>query len=129
MCSILGVSSSGYYGWLKHTPSKRELSNKVLDNNIKSIFTEHKMRYGAPRITRALNALDEHCSHNRVARRMKLMNLKAVAKKKFKVTTDSEHSKPIYRNILNRDFNTTNVNQKWCGDITYIKTDEGWITA
>lgn len=55
------------------------------------------------------------------------MNLKAVAKKKFKVTTDSEHTKPIYENILNRDFITTTINQKWCGDISYIRTDEGWM--
>ena len=127
MCSVLGVSSSGYYDWLKYKPSKQQLANKDLDNNIKSIFTEHKMRYGAPRITKALSAMNNNCSHNRVARRMKLMNLKAVAKKKFKVTTDSEHSKPIYRNVLNRDFNTTKTNQKWCGDITYIRTDEGWM--
>lgn len=58
---------------------------------------------------------------------MKFMNLRAIAKKKFKVTTDSEHSKPIYKNVLNRDFGTTSVNQKWCGDITYIRTDEGWM--
>lgn len=127
MCCVLGVSSSGFYDWLKHTPSKREEANNDLDNNIKSIFAEHNMRYGAPRITRALNAINKPCSHNRVARRMKTMNLKAVAKRKFKVTTDSEHSKPIYKNVLNRDFSTTTINQKWCGDITYVRTVEGWM--
>ena len=58
---------------------------------------------------------------------MKVLNLKALAKKEFKVTTDSEHSKPVFENILNRDFNTTQINQKWAGDITYIATDEGWL--
>ncbi len=110
-----------------HKPGKRELSNQALDTTIKSIFAAHKMRYGSPRITKALNALDNRCSPNRVARRMKFMNLRAIAKKKFKVTTDSEHSKPIYKNVLNRDFSTTSVNQKWCGDITYIRTGEGWM--
>ena len=66
-------------------------------------------------------------SLNRVARRMQKMNLKAIAKKKFKVTTDSEHTKPIYDNILNRDFTTTKINQKWCGDISYVRTEEGWM--
>ena len=56
-----------------------------------------------------------------------MLNLKAIAKNKFKVTTDSEHSKPIYTNVLNRNFETTHVNQKWCGDITYIRTEEGWM--
>ena len=55
------------------------------------------------------------------------MGLKSVASKKFKVTTDSQHSKPIYSNVLNRDFSTTATNQKWCSDISYIRTDEGWL--
>lgn len=55
------------------------------------------------------------------------MNLRAVAKKKFKITTDSEHNKPIYENVLNRDFSTTTLNQKWTSDISYIRTDEGWM--
>ena len=51
----------------------------------------------------------------------------AVANRKFKVTTDSEHTKQVFENILNRDFSTTTINQKWCGDITYIHTAEGWL--
>lgn len=55
------------------------------------------------------------------------MNIRAIAKKKFKVTTDSEHSLPIYNNVLNRDFTATKANQKWCCDISYIHTHEGWL--
>jgi len=58
---------------------------------------------------------------------MKKMGLKAIAKRKFKVTTDSEHNRPVFKNVLNRDFSTTAVNQKWVGDITYVSTDEGWL--
>ena len=74
-----------------------------------------------------MNASGERCSENRVARRMKALCLRALAKRKFKVTTDSEHNKPIYENVLNRDFTTTATNQKWAGDITYINTQEGWL--
>ena len=45
--------------------------------------------------------------------------------RKFKVTTDSSHTYPVYKNILDRQFDTTRVNQKWAGDITYIRTAEG----
>lgn len=55
------------------------------------------------------------------------MGLVAVAKKKFKVTTDSEHHLSVYSNVLNRDFSTTSINQKWACDITYIRTQEGWL--
>lgn len=127
MCYLFGVSRSGYYAWLHYTPSNRVLENQKLDEEIASVFTDNKSRYGAPRITRELNKKGVDCNHKRVAKRMRIMNLKAVAKRKFKVTTDSEHTKPVFENILNRDFNTTDVNQKWAGDITYISTKEGWL--
>lgn len=88
----------------------------MLDSKIKVIFDKNKSRYGSPRITKELKKQNEECSHTRVANRMKMMNIKAIAKKKFKVTTDSEHVLPIYGNVLNRDFNTTAINQKWCSD-------------
>ncbi len=43
------------------------------------------------------------------------------------MTTDSTHNNPVFENILNRDFTTTALNQKWAGDITYVPTDEGWL--
>jgi len=127
MCELLRVSRGGFYAWLTRKPSKREQANKALDTKIKSIFEKNKQRYGSPRITRELKKQKELCSHTRVANRMKVMNIKAIAKKKFKVTTDSEHSLPIFKNVLNRDFSATKINQKWCGDITYIRTNEGWL--
>jgi len=127
MCAFFNVSCSGYYSWLNRKPSKRDIANKDLDQKIKVIFEANKYRYGAPRITEALKAQHDSYSLNRIARRMNKMHLKAIAKKKFKVTTDSEHTKPTYENILNRDFTTTTINQKWCSDISYVKTDEGWM--
>lgn len=127
MCQLFSVSRSGYYTWLHYTPSSRVLANQKLDEEITSIFTDNKSRYGVPRITRELNKKGINCNHKRVAKRMSVMNLMAVAKRKFKVTTDSEHTKPVFENILNRDFKTTDVNQKWAGDITYVPTAEGWL--
>jgi putative transposase len=118
MCALLNVSRSGYYSFVNRPLSKRQLNNKRLDIKIKSIYNEHKKRYGAPRITRVLQSQNEPCSHTRVARRMQAMGLAALAKKKFKVTTDSEHSLPIYKNYLNRNFSATTINQKWACDIS-----------
>lgn len=123
----MGVSCSGYYDWLSRPLSNREQSNKQLDEKIKVIYMQNKQRYGSPRITRVLKSQSVACSHTRVERRMKQLGLKALAKRKFKVTTDSEHNKPIYGNVLNRDFSTTAINQKWVGDITYISTSQGWL--
>ena len=126
-CELLGVSRSGYYAWSKRKPSQWTLANRRLDIKIKALFAEHDKRAGLPRITLDLCDDGELCSVSRVARRMKVLGLRALAKRKFKVTTDSEHNKPIYENILNRDFTTTAINQKWAGDITYIPTKEGWL--
>lgn len=127
MCRVLHVSKSGYYDWLKTGLNSYARANRQLDVNIKAIFNEHKCRYGAPRITKALKSQSVKCSLNRVSSRMRILNLKALAKKKFKVTTDSSHNLPTYKNVLARDFEAQKVNQKWAGDITYISTKEGWL--
>ena len=91
------------------------------------MYQQHKGRYGSPRITRVLRSRGEPCSHTRVERRMKSMGLRALAKHKFKVTTDSAHKQPVFINVLARDFNTNSTNQKWVSDITYVSTVEGWL--
>jgi transposase InsO family protein len=124
---MFSVERSGYYAWLKRKPGKRAVSNDELDKKIMAIFKKHLSRYGAKRITDELRDEGETYGKNRVARRMKHLGLRAKAKKKFKVTTDSKHNLPIAPNLLNRDFTTRSPNQKWCGDISYVWTDEGWM--
>jgi len=126
-CELFAVSRSGYYGWLHRKPSQRTLNNRCLDQKIQCVYATLRNIMHSPRITKDLRAEGETCSENRVARRMKALGLRALAKRKYKVTTDSEHNKPLYENVLNRDFSTTGINQKWAGDITYIHTQEGWL--
>ena len=58
---------------------------------------------------------------------MKRLGLRAIAKRKWKATTDSRHALPVADNILNRDFSASAPNQKWVTDITYVATQEGWL--
>lgn len=127
LCEIMSVSTSGYYEWRQGKVSARTQSNNFLDGKISEVFMLHKQRYGSPRMTKELNGLGLKCSHTRVERRMQVLGLQAKHKRKFKVTTDSAHNQPVYDNVLNRDFSTTALNQKWASDITYIPTDEGWL--
>jgi putative transposase len=124
---MLSVHRSGYYGWLTNKVRPRKAANQLLDIKIVDIFKLNKQRYGAIRITHDLHERGENCGKNRVAKRMQHLGLRAKTKKKFRVTTDPAHQLPIYRNILNRDFNAEKPNQKWVGDITYLWTDEGWM--
>lgn len=127
LCDVLGVSASGFYDWLARKPSKREQANVLLDQEIMKVYTKHSQRYGSPRITRALKSQSVTCSHTRVERRMRHLGIRAIARRKFKVTTDSNHSNTVFENKLGRDFSTSAINQKWVGDVTYIPTQEGWL--
>jgi putative transposase len=66
-------------------------------------------------------------SRPRVARMMKKANLRSIVKKKFKVTTDSNHKFPVPENKLDRDFKPGTLGAVWVSDITYIKTKQGWL--
>lgn len=124
---MLEVSRTSYYDWLTSSPSTRTVENERLKAAIKRVFFEYRCTYGARRIRRILLAEGEKISRRRVIKLMKAQDLVCKTKKKFKVTTQSNHSLPISPNLLGRNFNAEQPNEKWVGDITYIDTDEGWL--
>lgn len=124
---MLCIERSGYYAWQQRKPGVRQQANEKLDKKIIQLFNAHQQRYGSPRILHELRDIGEHCSKHRVARRMYHLGLRARGKKKFKVTTDSNHKLPVAENILSRDFTAIAPNQKYVTDISYIWTDEGWL--
>lgn len=127
MCQLLKVSGSGFYNWLKRTASNRSKENQNLIKEIKMIHTKHRSRYGSPRIHQELQDNGFTCSKNRVARLMAANAIKAIFKKRFYITTNSNHEYPISPNILNRDFKAEKPNQKWVSDITYIRVNQKWL--
>lgn len=125
---MLRVSSSGYYAWRGRPQSQRSIENRKLLMAIKAIHGERRKRcYGSPRVCKELNRHGHSCSRNRVARLMRLNNIQAQGRRKFKVTTNSAHERPVAPNILARDFAASAPNQKWACDMTYIWTTEGWL--
>ena len=127
MCQVLAVSRSGFYDWLDREPSQREIENKKLKLEIAKIYWQHSGRYGSPRIHRQLVKEGHICNIKRVVRLMRVLGLKAIQKKKFKKTTDSNHNLPLKENLLNRNFDVSKPNKVWASDITYIPTAEGWL--
>jgi len=128
MCRVLKVSKSGFYAWRKREPSKREMANRELSQEIKVVFEESGQTYGSPRVHAELNAKGVACSRHRVARLMQQNGWQAKQKRrKWVRTTDSAHDLPIAPNLLNREFEAESPNQKWGTDISYIPTDEGWL--
>lgn len=127
MCSILKISSRGYYKWKNRTISKKAFKKNQLKEKIKTLYFDFKQRYGSPRITAELKSLGYQISRITVAKYMKQLGLKSKLSKKFKVTTDSKHNYLIAENVLDRDFKATKISQKWVSDITYIQTKEGFL--
>ena len=127
MCKVLKVSKSGYYCWLKKKPSKSILENESIASAIHDIFKDSAESYGAPRIRVELLKKGYRVSRPRVARIMKAHNLFARRKRRFKLTTDSNHNYPIAPNMLEQDFKVSRQNEVWVSDITYIETKQGWV--
>lgn len=74
-CKTLGVSRAGYYKYLNHKPSKRDLENESLKEAIKEVFDESKGRYGSIRIGTVLEQRGIHINRNQISRLMREMNL------------------------------------------------------
>lgn len=127
MCRVLSVSRSGYCQWRARPPSERAQANAVLDAQVAAIHASSRSSYGRPRIVRDLHEQGVRVSHERVRRSLQRQGLRSVYKRPFRVTTDSDHAKPIASNILDRRFAGWQPNRAWVADITYIATDEGWL--
>jgi len=127
MCQVLQVSRGGYYRWLKHPISSRKKKDQMLLEHIKRIHKASEQTYGSPRITDQLHDEGVKVSRSHVAQMMKKLGIKAIPKRKFKVTTNSNHSFPISPNLLKRDFSADQPGKVWTSDITYVQTSEGWL--
>lgn len=127
MCRLLCVSHSGYYDWRDRRPSSRSQENKKLAEKIKEIFGKEKRRSGAKRIAELLRAQGSGVGRHRVARIMRSNGWRARAAKKYKATTNSNHSLPVAPNLLQQNFTALKQDEKWVSDITYVWTEEGWL--
>lgn len=127
MCRVLEVSRSGYYAWRKREPSARKMADEVLLALIRLHHKKSRGYYGSPRIYQALQKEGVRCGRKRVARLMREAGLRARQKRRYKVTTQSNHHLPVAPNLLDQTFTAERRNAIWLSDITYIATAEGWL--
>jgi putative transposase len=130
MCSVLQVSTSGFYKWkakLRSGKTEREKQKADLKKKISQSFHASLATYGSPRVHQDLIAWGYMVSQKTVARYMQEMEVSAKPKAKYVVTTDSTHALHVYPNLLKRVFQTAYPNAIWVADITYVRTLEGWL--
>jgi putative transposase len=129
-CDLFEVSRSAYYDWSRHAPSSRELSDQELGDKITELHAASRRTYGAPRITAELRRQGITAGKKRVARLMALRGLVGRARRRFKKTTIPDPSATdLAVDLLKRTFGpeVREVDTAWCGDITYVRTWEGWL--
>jgi transposase InsO family protein len=128
MCRVLQVSRSAYYAWRLGETHAGGRSDAKLLVHIKAIHRRHKGRYGSPRIAAELRDQGFMVNRKRVARIMREHGVVGVPRRVFRgTTTDSAHDEPVAPNRLNRDFMTAAPNRAFVGDITYLRTQQGWV--
>ena len=118
LCRWLGVTPSGFYAWRQRPASTHAREDRRLKVLVQASFAESKQRYGSPRIHEDLIEQDEQVSRKRVIRLMQEDGLKARTRKRFTLTTMSDHDQPVAANLLDRQFEAAAPNQRWVGDTT-----------
>ena len=127
LCRVLGVSRSGFLQWRRRPPSPRTLANTALDAQVAALHAESGRSYGRPRMLHALQAQGVKVGHERVRRSLRRQCLQCVYRRPYRVTTNSDHKKPVAPNLLDRRFDGWQPDQAWAADITYLSTAEGWL--
>ena len=127
MCGLLEVSRTGYSQWRGREPSDRARSNAALDAAVSQLHAVSRRSYGRPRIVQGLRKQGLRVGHERVRKSLARQGLRPLYRRPYRVTTASNHRKPVADNILDRRFDGWPINRAWVGYITYVATSKGWL--
>ena len=129
LCTVLGVTSAGYYAWRRRGPSRRALGDAELGSLIGRVFVESLETYGAPRVHAELREAHAiRVGRKRVARLMRQLELEGVSRRgKRRRTTIADPAAAPAPDLVGRRFTAARANELWLADITYLPTREGWL--
>ncbi len=127
-CQVLGVSRNGYYQYRKSQENKSpDPVHQEIIEWVQDIARSSNHTYGSRRMKKALNALGFPASRERARKLMREANVQVRHRKRYKVTTNSNHKQPVFENLLEREFDVDQPDQVYASDITYVWTREGWL--
>ncbi len=122
LCRVMAVARATFYAWRTKTADP----DAKIVSQIRKIHDASKGRYGSRRVHEELRK-SQVIGRHKVARLMRKHGIKVKTPRRFKVTTESKHDEKVDENLLNREFQVSTPNRVWVGDITYLKTAEGWL--
>jgi transposase InsO family protein len=131
-CELLTVSRSAYYAHAAVQAAggtARDCADAELTERIVEIHGESGGTYGAPRIHTELAAEGHRHGRKRIARLMRKVGLRGRTPRRWRKTTVPDPAAPARPDLIKREFtpNPSAIDARWCGDITYIRTWEGWL--
>jgi len=127
LCELMKVSRSAYYAWLAR-PAKIITTDQLnLYRRAKAIFEQSRNSLGYRELKKRLCKEGFNVSDYGVQKLMTKLGLVVTQRVAYKVTTKRKHSDAVADNLLNQNFNPVAPNQVWAGDVTYLRTDEGWM--
>ena len=121
------VSHTAYYDWLKRPAQIITEDELHLYRRMKQLFSASRESLGSREMVKKLRKEGFKIGRYRVSSLMKRLKLKVIQRQAYKVTTQRKHSHQVADNLINQDFNPENPNQVWAGDVTYLRTHEGWM--
>jgi len=126
-CKVMQVSSSAYYVWLKKTGELITAETLELFRRAKALFKASRNSLGSRKLAKALRKEGFSITRYRTIKLMARLKLVVTQRLAYKVTTKRKHSDSVADNLLNMNFNPVGPNQLWAGDVSYLKTGEGWL--
>jgi transposase InsO family protein len=127
MCRLLRVPRSSFYAWTNRVETPTQARRRMLAGAITAEFEDSRRTSGCRRITAALNRAGIECSVGLVADLMRALGLAAVQPRAYKRTTLPGSATQPAPDLIDRDFTAEAPGQRLVGDITYLRTDEGWL--
>ena len=121
------MSRSAYYAWLKRPPQRITQEQLYIYRRAKVIFKESRRSLGYRELRKRLCNEGFKVSDYGTQKLMNQLGLVVTQRMAYKVTTKRKHSDTVADNLLNQNFNPVAPNQVWAGDVTYLKTGEGWM--
>jgi transposase InsO family protein len=128
-CALLQVSRAAYYAHRGQPPSAHAAGDAELLEQIRSVHEKSKGRYGAPRVHLELRRAGHRHGRKRIARLMRAAKVRGRTPRRWKKTTIADPAAAARADLIRRDFtvDAAKLNARWCGDITYVPTWEGWL--
>jgi len=127
LCEVLQVSRSGFYAWLHRQPSGRAREDEAIAVQVREVHRRSREIYGSPRIYAELREEGKGWGRHRVARIMREEGLRARCARRFRWIANKREELPAAPDLLRRKFRASVPNQVWVGDVTIIRTGEGWL--